>query len=168
MRPGEPAANEHVALDRHATARHIIDMTDLSQDIAAWNEGFAHLVTESGGVLAVVIVRPPDIPALFDAARAGDREATRLISAVTSFIERVNAAAPVQCGSCDVDLADTPFSVVIALPSRDDPTKGVALGVCVACAIEHDEILARAMMLLRQVFPGLRRVETQGHEAGHA
>jgi hypothetical protein len=124
-------------------------MTVITAD-TAWAAGIAHLVTESGGVLAVMIVRPPDLPALFEAAQAGDREATRLIGAVTTFVERVNGAEPVPCATCDADLADTAFSTVIVLPSCDEPTKGIALGVCIECASDPDEILRKAMGMLRQ------------------
>jgi hypothetical protein len=54
------------------------------------------------------------------------------------------------------------------MPSRDDPARGLALGVCSDCATERDEVLRKAVRVLRHVFPHIRRVEMQGHEAGHA
>jgi hypothetical protein len=145
-------------------------MTDLMSDAerTAWTEGLSRILTESGGALAVMIVRPPDAPALFEAAQAGDREAARMARAVAAFVERVNGAEPTLCATCDADLADTPFSVAVVLPSCDDPTKGVAVGVCAECASGRDAILGKAIEALRQVLPDIRHIEMQGHAAGHA
>ena len=136
--------------------------------MAAWAEGITEFAMESGGMLDVVVVCPPDILALFEAALADDPKAVRLTHAVASLIERVEGAEAVLCGSCDANLADTAFSAVIAAPSRDDPARGIALGVCAECASEPDAILRKAVTALRHVFPGIRRVEMQGHAAGHA
>ena len=135
---------------------------------AAWAEGIARFATESGGMLAVVVVRLMDAPALFAASRAGNPEAARLAHAVASLIERAHGAEGVPCATCDANLADTAFSAVIAMPSRDDPARGIGLGVCSECATEPEAILRKALVALGQVFPGIRRVEMQGHEGGHA
>ena len=115
-----------------------------------------------------MVISPEDAPALFAAARAGNPEAARLAGAVTALVERVNGAEAVLCASCDANLADTPFSAVIATPARDDPGLGIGLGVCAGCATGHDAIVLKAGEGLRRAFPSLRHITLQGHGAGQA
>jgi len=137
-----------------------------------WRDGIEAVQTEAGGLLSLDVVLPVDFADLFGCAAAGDRQAARLACAVIDTVARVNKTprkSPALCGSCPRPVRRSSFSVVIATPERNDPTRAIGLAICERCGITREEITDKAVIALKRIWPNSRAVTINAdHLAGHA
>lgn len=136
---------------------------------AALSEDIAQVHAEAAGAMKVVIVRYQDAATIFEAASAGDRFARNLLSLVNAAIRDVEAApqsAPVLCVACPRALNQTRYCFAVVLPDREDPTKGLAFGICRRCGPGLPAIKSQALAKVQKVYPGSRSIVTSD-VAGH-
>ncbi len=117
------------------------------------------VTTESGGVLCVDIVRPIDFLNLVTAALTGDAAAARLVRTAGDAVIGFSSMPPDQpalCACCPRPLLSGSYSVAVVTPACDAPGQGLALGICTACAIEPDDLLAKAREGLSRIWPNVR------------
>lgn len=131
-----------------------------------------NITAESGGLLDLLIVRPVDLPFVIAEATAGTPDAVMLLIALDAAVARITAASrrsPMLCTSCPRPLLrKTHYSFCIVLPSREDPTNGLALVVCSKCAVTVEEIKAKGVVGLRRIWPGLHQVDITHPTGGRA
>lgn len=132
-----------------------------------WEEGIRRFSEESAGAFFVHVVERGDLPGLLADALAGDADAERLAGLVQGTLERIAAAPrhkPMLCACCPCAVKGGPFAVVVAMPARDDATRGVALAVCGSCASGRDAVQAAALAALRKLWPDLRPIDINAAE----
>ena len=138
---------------------------------STWATGIHTVANEAAGMMSLTVIRPIDVPALILAALAGDPDALRLAHVVNELADHVRAAGTgtksAMCGCCDAALLAGPFSAVVAVPYRDDPTRCITMGICKVCGTEPDAIEAKAIEGLRRIFPDGRKIEMH-HGGGRA
>lgn len=135
------------------------------------NKAIAHVQAESGGVLALYVIRPDDTEHLFAGVLAGDAEATQVFVAATEMLQRIHAAkatTPMQCGCCGSDLQPRRFALAIATPDVADPSAGLGLAICRRCGSSPGRIKAAALVALRLIWPGGRFVTPTHPDGGRA
>ena len=130
------------------------------------------LQQEAGGMMEMRVIRQADAPELLSHVIAGDLDAARMMNALCEALAGVKNAPrrfPMLCGSCPRPLRSIDFSVVLAIPFREDATRCMYVGICAKCATEQGAIRAKAMKAFRKIWPDARPVEIPTlHEAGHA
>lgn len=136
-----------------------------------WAQGIREASDEAAGVMDLLIVRPCELMDMLTAAMFDDHSA-RLSSLVTRTILSVYeapAASPVQCLSCCQSVGhQDAFSVVLAIPHRDAPSKAVTSVMCPACGVEQDTIRDKAIAAFRDIWPNARAIDLPQHAGGHA
>ncbi len=139
---------------------------------AAWQADMRSIHEQAGGVLELVVILPTDMPVLATRALFGDREAGAILTAMTyaeTGIRKAPKRRPMLCVSCPRPLLGGRYTHVVAIPSRDDPTKAIGLAVCHRCATEPDAITAKAVEGLRNgLWPDLRPVTLTNRTGGRA
>ena len=124
-------------------------------------------------MMKLAVLQPEDVLAFAVTLALGHAtpDTRMLLSAAIDFVGRVGNAPPreaVLCACCTRHLARVPFSLAVAMPARDDGTRGIAMGICQRCAAGPAETTAKAMQALRKIFPEARPMQTPCHVAGHA
>lgn len=136
--------------------------------MTAYTDGLAKFQSEAGGMAELLIVRPSDALDILADAMAGDRQAGSIFRALSEAARSVEAAPrkkPVLCSCCPRPLRGSDFTFGLVLPSRDNPSISLALGVCSRCAVKRDDVRVKATEALRRMWPELRTV-TPTHTAG--
>jgi hypothetical protein len=131
--------------------------------------GLRALTAESGGAVAVYVIRPEDGPDLIRAAAAGDELANTLLRALERIIHaayRSPARSPTICATCDKSIRRKPFSAVIVLALADHRTQALGLGICPHCATTVPELAAKAQRALREIWPDCRPIPPVTHPEG--
>ena len=132
------------------------------------NDAARRVTAESGGVLNVDIVRPIDFLNLVTAALTGDVAAARLVTtagdAVAAFAS-MPRRQPALCACCPAPLVPGRYAVAVVTAASDTASQGITMGICAACAIEPDDLLAKAREGLARLWPDLRPVAVT-HPAG--
>ena len=136
----------------------------------AWAEGVQRVSDESAGVLQLDIIQHADLPELLAHALLGDPEAVRLANMASDVLRGIAAAPrrkPMLCGSCPrpLKLKGYAFSLVFALPGRDQPSNVLSMAICHRCGTSHDAVQGKAVQALRRIWPDLRPI-TVTHPAG--
>lgn len=126
---------------------------------------------ESGGALSVHVVFLEDIRDLITDALIGDPDAAQLLPLVRQGIRSIRSASrkkPALCGCCPRPIRSQ-FALAIVLPERDDPTQGIAIGLCPKCT-ENDVCRAhqKAAEALRAIWPDGRLVQVTHRDGGRA
>lgn len=139
----------------------------------SWTSDIQNIQDQAGGLLELHIIRDSDVTDLLLRSIMGDAEASRLVSTNLSARKQVATAPrkrPMLCACCPRPLLrHTPFAVIVATPNWEDFAKCLTLGVCQKCAVELDDIHARAMEALKRIWPDARPIDiTSPHAAGHA
>lgn len=137
-----------------------------------WADDMRALHANAGGLLELHVLRAFELPAVYYRFACGDQEAGALIAAARHTLKQIKCA-PVKrrmlCACCPRPLLPrTPFAIVVATPHRRDPASALSLAVCERCAIEPDEIRAKAMSALKRIWPDGRMIEVHPGPAGHA
>ena len=139
---------------------------------SALQAGVDRLQVEAGGVLELIIVRPPDAVGILGEAIAGSETAARIFRAVSTAATGIAAAPrhrPMLCVSCPRPLRKkTPCSFVLVLPKRADAAEGLTLAVCAKCATKREDIQVKALVGLRRIWPDLRPIEITHEDGGRA
>ncbi len=123
---------------------------------------------EAGGLLELLVFQSTDAPELILDALAGSAEAKQTLRHIKAVVGSVRAAPrrkPMLCAACPRALRGGVFSIVIARPACDDPTRGLGLAICPRCGPDRDTAHAAAAVALRRIWPDLRPV-TITHPAG--
>ena len=126
---------------------------------------------DAAGVITLSIVMVEDMPALRGFAAAGDPQACQIVQAVHQGLIGIVQAPRGQhreCAACARPLRGSRFNFAIALPHRDDPSAGLALAICTACAITPDAVQEKAMAALAPIWRDLRPVAVTHPIGGHA
>jgi hypothetical protein len=121
--------------------------------------GFQRLQAEGGGLIEVTVVTAVEALALAAAALAGDRQAAVKLQAFVCFMQRLDNAQ--LCLTCDRLLRGGRIAVVLILPSRNDPTQALGLGLCEHCFAAHPDLAAvetAVQQALRRIWPDLRPI----------
>lgn len=135
-----------------------------------WEAGIRSVHAEAAGLMSLHAFRQLDAVPLLARAMCGEVEAMRLSLALCEALGQIHNAPrrrPMLCGSCPRPLRQGNFAVVIAAPERTDPTNCVTLGICKKCAVEIDDIKAKAVLAFRKIWPDARPI-TIDHPGGHA
>lgn len=136
--------------------------------MTAYTDGLARFESDASGMAELLIIRPSDALDILTDALAGDHQAGSIFRALSEAARSVEAAPrrkPMLCSCCPRPLRGSVFTFGLILPSRDDPSTGLALGVCSHCAVERSDVRAKATEALRRLLPDLRPVTTT-HPAG--
>lgn len=137
----------------------------------SWADQMQSVNDEAAGILRLEVFQPSDLPDLVLAALAGDAEAggfARAINTALGNIARAPRRRPALCGSCPRPVRrNTAFTIVIAVPDRDEPSNAVTLAICSRCGVTHDDVRNRAVEALRRIWPDGRLIQV-AHPAGHA
>ena len=131
-------------------------------------KGIARFQSEAGGMMELIVVRPPDAIDVMADALAGDSRAVCIMQAIEQAADAIRTAPrrlPMLCAACPRPLRGSGYSFGVALPDTDHPKHGLALAVCTRCATERRDIETKVTAALRRVFPDLRPV-TVTHAAG--
>ena len=137
-------------------------------DLGELNNAARRVTAESGGVLSVDIVRPIDFLNLVSAALTGDAKAARLVTTAGDAVAGFAAMPrnkPALCACCPAPLVSGRYAVAIVTAASDAAAQGLALGICTACAIQPDDLLAKAREGLSRIWPDARPVVLT-HPAG--
>lgn len=136
-----------------------------------WAQEMREASDEAAGVMDLLIVRPCELADMLVAALFDDH-AARLSSLVTRTIYSVYeapTASLIQCLSCRSPVGhEDAFSVVLAIPHRDAPSKAIASVVCPDCGVEQDTIRDKAIAAFRDIWPNARAIDLPQHAGGHA
>ena len=135
-----------------------------------WTEGVQRVSNEAAGVIQLDIIKHADLAELLAHAILGDPEAVRLANMASDTLRRIAAAPrrkPMLCASCPTPLRlkGHRFSVVVAIPGRDQPANALALAICHGCATGRDAVQDKAVEALKRLWPDLRPI-TVTHPAG--
>lgn len=122
---------------------------------------------------AMTFLRPERVPALVAAARAGDRQAARLLVCASNFIQEFTQAAgtdePMQCLLCDFEFIERPPACLVFIIEHDeDPQNALCNALCEVCERGSD-LLPRILAAYRQY--GMvddARILPMASELGHA
>ena len=138
-----------------------------------WAEGVQRVSDEAAGVIQLDIIQHADLTELLAHAILGDPEAVRLANMASSVLRRIAAAPrrkPMLCGSCPrpLKLKGHRFSVVIALPGRDQPSNALSMAICHRCATSHEAVESKAVQALRRIWPDLRPITVTHPTGGQA
>jgi hypothetical protein len=140
-------------------------------DLTAWESGIRAVHTEAGGLLHVHVFAPSDVGKLLADALMGDATAGHLFQTVNRSVEQIGAVPrkkPILCLCCPraIRLRDQ-FSIVVALPHHEAPTRALGSALCQRCAVPPG-VLPRVVAALKQrIWPELRAID-HIHAAGHA
>ena len=137
----------------------------------AWRDGMQAVHDEAAGVLSVEVVQMPDLPRIRGAALAGNADAQRVLQVVRHALQGIVEAPrrkPMLCGHCPRPLAGGRFSIVAAFPSRDDASRGLALAICDGCGGTRDQVMEKAVLALRRIWPDGRQVAVTDPQGGRA
>lgn len=127
-----------------------------------WAAGVARISAECAGVVALQVVTVEDMPELLGHALVGDPEAVRFAGLVSQVLQRIQDAPrdrAMLCGCCPKRLRGGRYSIVCAIPHRDDPREALTLAICRRCATRHDAIVQKAGQALRRLWPDLRPID---------
>jgi hypothetical protein len=122
---------------------------------------------EAGGVLSLYVVYPEDAPALLAKALTGDVDAGRLLTLVPNITKRIPRAprrAPGLCGHCSTPIRSW-FALAVVIPECNDPSQGLAVGLCRKCTADREDVYQKATEAMRGVWPTARPI-TVTHTAG--
>jgi hypothetical protein len=125
----------------------------------AFIKSIHQLHAEAAGVIEAVVIRPSDTEGLFADIIAGDPEAHRLGAAINAALSRVNEWPKRQrllCATCQKRVQGDGFAFVVVSALRDDAARSLTLAICTGCAIEPEDIKARANVALRVIWPDHR------------
>ncbi len=138
----------------------------------AWRRGIETVHREAAGVLDLIVVRPEDMLLLILSGMSGDRRANATAIAVTDAIcgisESARTTKPKLCGSCPRSLTDNAYSVVVAMPQRDDPSTAIGMAICHGCATTEAGIREKATGAFRSIWPSLRPIAVTHPDGGRA
>ena len=127
--------------------------------------------SEAGGLAKLHVFSISDFQALMVAVTLGDADAVRLSCAIRQVIDQIEAAPtsdPALCMSCHNRLDRATFHVLILQPSRDDYDRALGFGCCGECGTTQAEVRAKAMRVLRQTWPEVRKIEVTHADGGRA
>ena len=136
-----------------------------------WAESVQRVSDEAAGIIRLDIIQHADLAELLAHALLGDPEAIRLANMASSVLRRIGSASrrePMLCGSCPrpLKLKGHRFSVVIALPGRDQPSNALSMAICHRCATSREAVQDKAVEALQRIiWPDLRPI-TVTHPAG--
>jgi hypothetical protein len=124
---------------------------------------------EAAGALSIRIVFQEDLRQLIADVVIGKPEAVRLLPLVRQAMRQIRKAprrAPALCGCCPRPIR-TRFTLAVVLPERDDPTRGIAIGLCKKCTDGRDlmQTHEKAAQALRTIWPN-GRLATITHRTG--
>jgi hypothetical protein len=134
-------------------------------------ENIHQLHAEAAGVIEAVVIRPSDTEGLMADIVAGDPEARRLGAAISAAVDRVGKGPKRQrliCASCQRRVQGDGFAFVVVSALRDDAARSLTLAICTGCAIEPEDIKARANVALRVIWPDHRPMVITDHVGGRA
>jgi hypothetical protein len=159
MTRGSESRKPRPALDRSADGSSTL------------SEAVRTIRAESAGLLDLMVVRPADLAFVVAEATARDPDAVMVLAALDNAVQRISAAprrSPMRCVACLRPLlARTHYSFCVVLPSRANPTSSLAIAVCSKCAVTPEEITAKGVLGLRQIWPDISsRPITVTHPTG--
>jgi hypothetical protein len=133
------------------------------------SRGVKQLQREGQGCWRIDVISPKNIPDLADKYLAGDETAGRLLLLLEGTLRSAELRGSL-CLLCDYEFSATyrPTSVVLVTAMRDDPSLGIANGLCGVCAALPD-LLARITDKYRDtMIPDLRIVAPPHAQPGRA
>ncbi len=139
--------------------------------MSALRDGIRQVHVEAGGLLELQVVQRADMSALILDALAGSDEAAQLLRLTQDTLAKIKAAPrrePMLCGACPRALQGGRFAIIIAKPSCDDPTQGIAMAICTRCGPNLPGIQAAARTALQRIWPDLRPVVVTHPKGGRA
>ena len=139
--------------------------------MTALQDGIRQVSDEGGGLLTVQVIQQRDIPLLVLEMLGGSADAAQVLRLVNDAARHIQTAPrrkPALCGSCDRTLLGTRFSIILVRPACDDPSQGLALGICPVCGPDFDAIQAKATAALDRIWPGVRGVTVTHGSGGRA
>jgi hypothetical protein len=135
-----------------------------------WEQRLDNLHLEARGMLRTIVVLHEDLPGMIRLALGGDPEAVVCLNALRDTQEKVRSAPRWQrilCALCPRSLRPREYAFCLSLPyGMDDPTNGLAFGICTKCGPDREQAEAAAFRALRIVWPESRKVDispTVGH-----
>lgn len=146
-------------------------MLNLNDEADALRAGIQSVHDEAGGALCLYAVAPEHAAGLLVDVFHGDTEAARLMRAVLDVVRRIEATPrhqPALCACCPRVLRGSGYTVCVAFPERDAPTKALGFGICERCASDEMALPARAADALRSIWPDLRPIAITHPTGGHA
>ncbi len=134
-------------------------------------DGLRQLQRDSGGVVLLQIVRPPEAGALATLAAGGDTEAGQLLEAAMQIIDRVAAAPgrePVRCSGCGAAIRRMRFTCAVVLPFQAASTAGLGMAICFGCGTEISAIMDATQKAVRRILPLTRAIRPTHATGGRA
>lgn len=138
---------------------------------AQWQAGFRRFVEQCDRVLEIHVFDYAAGRALLTAALLGDdpakeRHTKALVNAIQRILRAAKTAEPILCMTCPREIRDLDgvrFCMVEAYGQRGD-----TLLMALLCPVCGQDVRGNAHRGLQQVFPGLRTITVNDHQAGHA
>jgi hypothetical protein len=142
-----------------------------AQGSRAWRSGIKTVHQHAAGLLEIIIVQPAEMLELLIGSLCGDPRATAIARAASAAVGGIMSAAtssdPKLCLTCPRELRDTNCTVVLAVPHRADPTTAMGSAICPRCAAT-DDLIGKASVALRGIWPSLRPVSVTHPDGGRA
>lgn len=136
-----------------------------------WSATVRRIQDEAAGAITLTVVMLEDMPALRSLAGDGDPQARQIVHLVYQSLLGIVRAPPDQhreCAACGRPLRRGRFNFAVALPHRDDPSTGLALAICTACANTPDAVQEKATEALAPIWRDLRPVAVTHPVGGRA
>jgi hypothetical protein len=133
-------------------------------------EHFGIVYDEAGGVLRSYLLGAPEGVKLLDAAEAGDGYAWMVLRAMNQTMLDIRTAPKSQRRQCFTCLGAMNQTTMVGrlFPERDDPSGGIAFGLCNECSADRIAAQAKVNLVLKEIMPGCRVLPTIGDAEGHA
>jgi hypothetical protein len=124
-------------------------------------DGFRKLNAEGAGAFLAAIVGPWNALDVLRRAADGDAEAAWLFLFIEKAIkERNRHDGSRLCGACDYTFYELPIAFFVLRANRDNPSIGIATGLCAGCADRGPTWLWAAVeKALRKIIPDLRTAD---------
>ena len=127
---------------------------------------------QAAGMLQIYVVQPMSILKMLIAAYEGRKYDSAVAEIAVTAIKEIDRASktsePPLCGACENLLVNGRYSLVIAIPSCDDPKDTIVFGICAQCATTDAEVRVKAADALRHIWPDLRQIEITHPNGGTA
>jgi mRNA-degrading endonuclease toxin of MazEF toxin-antitoxin module len=137
-----------------------------------FSEGLAQLNKESGGLLQLEIIQPEDHAVIAAAAVRGDPVAFSRLTAILQsgdVIRRLARNEGAVCLTCPGTVRNPEAALAILVPATEQATVAICSALCKQCSTGgFEEIMARAAIAYRAVWPGLRCIAVTHPEGGRA
>ena len=126
-----------------------------------------NVLDEAAGLVNILVYQPRDIRALLG-QYLKNRSVNLVVFQVLQQIRQAPFSDPICCCCCDRRLQTGRFSIVAVTAAQDDPSLGMAAGICCVCATDSATAERKAIIALRKLRPDENLVPVSHRQARQA